>query len=150
MTRFYITGLMTPRRRGSRRLVADFSRAFYEVVTLITGFFPHAKPSSSSSSVESFPWMDICGPSSSCDPCIFLSLFDKLSLLSKEVNKKFRKAPDEEKMSAALPRWGDIYCPGDWPDFKRHLKRTRVSRGYLTNPCLHLVTLPYLSTTPLS
>ena len=29
-----------------------FSRAFHKVVTLITGFFPRAKPSSSSSSSE--------------------------------------------------------------------------------------------------
>ena len=31
---------------------AAFSRAFHEVVSLITGFFPHAKPASSSSSAE--------------------------------------------------------------------------------------------------
>ena len=92
---------------------ADFSKAFHEVVTLITGFFPHVKPSSSSSSEESVPWMDICGPSSSCDPRIFLSFFDKMSALSKKVNEKFRKTADEwKKTSIALPRWVDIYCLG--------------------------------------
>ena len=60
---------------------AAFSPAFHEVVSLITGFVPRAKPaSSSSSSEESIPWEDICGPSSGCDPRVFLLLFDKMSL----------------------------------------------------------------------
>ena len=43
---------------------AEVSKAFHEVVSLSTSFFPHAKPSSSSSfSEESFPWMDVFGTS---------------------------------------------------------------------------------------
>ena len=38
---------------------AAFSRAFHEIVTLITGFFPCAKLPSSFSSKESIPWEDI-------------------------------------------------------------------------------------------
>ena len=38
---------------------ADFSRAFHEVVSLIMSFFSHAIPSSSSFSVESYPWMNV-------------------------------------------------------------------------------------------
>ena len=75
---------------------AAFSQAFHEVVTLIAGFFPRAKPSSSSSpSEELVPWEDICGPSG-CDPWIFLSLFNKISALSKQVNEKFQKTVDEK------------------------------------------------------
>ena len=109
---------------------ADFSRAFHEVVTLITGFFPHAKPSFSSSSVELFPWMAMFGPMSSRNPLIFLSLFDKLSELSKEVEEKFRKATDKKKKaSTALPRWGDVYRLGDLPDFhKAHKVKESFSR----------------------
>ena len=107
---------------------ADFSRAFHEVVFLITGFFPHVKPSSSSYSMESFPWMDMFGPTLSRDPCIFLFLFDELSALLKEVNEKFQKAADEKnKVSTALPRWDDVYCLGDLPDFH---KAPKVSESF--------------------
>ena len=37
---------------------AAFSKAFHEVVTLTIGFFPRAKPFSSSSSEELIPWED--------------------------------------------------------------------------------------------
>ena len=66
---------------------AAFSRAFHEVVTLIIGFFPRAKLSSSSSSEELIPWEDICGPTSARDLWIFVSLFNKMSSLSKQVAK---------------------------------------------------------------
>ena len=114
---------------------ADFSRAFHEVVTLITGFFPHATPSSSSSCVGSFPWMDICGTSLSRDPRIFLSLFDKLSVLSKAVNEKFRKTADEkQKTSTALLHWGDVYRLGDKPDFHKAPKVNESFSRLLDKP----------------
>ena len=92
---------------------ATFSRAFHEVVTLITGFFRCAKPcSSSSSSKESIPWEDICGPSSGSDTWIFLSLFDKMCSLSKRVNEKFQRTMDEKKSFSALARWGG--CVSSW------------------------------------
>ena len=97
---------------------ADFSKAFHEVVLLITSFFHRAKPPSfsSSSSNESFPWMGVLGASNRRDPCIFLSLFSKLSSALKEVSEKFRKASDDKKAaSTALPRWEDVYpSRGPW------------------------------------
>ena len=93
---------------------ADFSKVFHEVVSLITSFFPHAKPSSSISSEELYPWMDVVGTSNRHSPCIFLAPFDKLLSVSKEVNEKFRKAADDKKKApTALPRWGDVYRLGD-------------------------------------
>ena len=110
----------------------DFSKAFHEVVTLITGLFLHVKPSFSSSSVESFPWMDICGPSSR-DSWIFLSRFDKMPALSKEMNEKFWKVADETKMSTALPHWGDVYHLGDRPDL---YKAPKVNESFSSVRCL--------------
>ena len=50
---------------------ASFSKAFQEVVSLITGFFSRAKPNSSSVSIDdSVPREDICGPFSGHDPQI--------------------------------------------------------------------------------
>ena len=102
---------------------AAFSKAIHKVVSLVMGFFPCAKPDSSSSSTEdSVPWEDICVPSSGFDPRIFLSLFDKMKSLSKEVCEKFQKAADErKKASSALPRWGDAYRLGDFPDYHKAL-----------------------------
>ena len=60
--------------------------------------------SSSSSTEDSVPQEDICGPSSGHDPWIFLMLVDKMKSLSKEISEKFRKAADErKKTSFALP-----------------------------------------------
>ena len=69
---------------------------------------------------ESIPWEDICGPSSGHDPRIFLSLFDTMLSLSKQVNEKFQKTADDKMMmSSALPRWRDVYCLGDMPDYHK-------------------------------
>ena len=97
---------------------AAFSKAFYE------GFFPGAKPDSSSSSTEdSVLWEDICGPSSGRHPRIFLTLFDKMKSLSKEVSEKFCKAADErKKTSSALPRWGVAYRLGNFPEYHKALR----------------------------
>ena len=98
---------------------ADFSKAFHEVVALITSFFHHFKPSSSSPSVELYPWMTAFIMSRRCDSRVFLSLFDKLSSVSKEVSEKFRKVADDKKKAFALPHWGDVYCLGDLLEFHK-------------------------------
>ena len=116
---------------------AAFSRVFHEVVTLIAGFFPRVKPpscSSSSLSEELIPWEDICGPSSGRDPRIFLSLFDKMSALLKQVNEKFQKAVDEKKTSSALPRWGNVYRLWDLPDFHEAPKLNESFLRLLNKP----------------
>ena len=104
---------------------AAFSQAFHEVVSLFTGFFPRAKPSSSSSSTEDWIlWEDICGPSSGCDPRIFV-LFDKIKFLLKEVCEKFQKAADKKnKTSSTLPHWWDFIGLGTYltSDYHKTLK----------------------------
>ena len=67
---------------------ADSSKAFCEVVSLITGFFPEAKHSGSSS-VDFSPWSDNFGVPRRHDPCVFLSVFDKLALVKKDIEEKF-------------------------------------------------------------
>ena len=78
----------------------EFSKAFHEVITLITGFFPHLKPSSASPSDDLYPWLDVFGTSLRRNPRLFLTLFEKLSALSKEIDEKFRKAADDKKSSS--------------------------------------------------
>ena len=103
------------------------------MVTLISGFFPLAKPSSSSS-MESFPWMDMFGPATCCDPRI-LALFNKLSALLKEV-EKFQKAADEKKVSTSLLCWADICCLGDMVDFHKAPKVNKSFAGLLDKSIL--------------
>ena len=100
------------------------------------GFFPRAKPAFSSSSTEdSISWEDICCQSSSHDPRIFLSLFDKMNFLSKQVREKFRKVADEKKKtSSALPRWGDAYRLGDLSDYHKALKLNETFSHLLDKP----------------
>ena len=106
------------------------------MVSLITGFFPRAKPDSSSSSTDgSVPWEDICGPSSARDPWIFLTLFDKMKSLSKQVSEKFCKAADErKKTSSSLPRWGDAYRLRDFPDYHKALRVSERFERLLDKP----------------
>ena len=121
---------------------ADVSRAFHKVVSLITSFFPHAKLSSS---MESYPWMDVFGSSHCRDPRIFFSLFDKLSSVSKEVNEKFRKATDDKKKASTdLPHWGDTYRLGDLSDFHKAPKVNKSFLRLLDKPVSssHYITLP--------
>ena len=122
----------------------DFSRASHEVVLLITSFFPHAKPSSSPSSLESYPWMDVFGTANRCDPRIFLSLIDKLSSVSKEVSEKFRKAVgNRRKASTALPHGAKHIIWETLAIFIRPLRSVRVFLGFWTSPFRPLVALPY-------
>ena len=50
----------------------------------------------------------------------FLSLFDKLAPLKREVEDQFAKAAEDKKKAvSALHKWGDIYHLGDLEDFHR-------------------------------
>ena len=98
---------------------AEFSKAFHEVISLITGLFPHPKPSSTSPSDNLYPWLDVFGTSQRRKPCVFLTLFDKLSEVSKEIDEKFYKATDDKMASSALPHWSDVYRLGDLADFHK-------------------------------
>ena len=85
---------------------ADFSKAFREVVSLITSFFPAAKPSDSSS-IDLSLWFNDFGMERCRDPRVFLSLFDKLAPVKRDIDEKFCKAADEKKKATnALPNWG--------------------------------------------
>ena len=69
---------------------------FKEVLSLITGLFPAAKPSVSSN-VDFSSWFAGFGSAKRCDPCVLLSLFDKLAPVMAEIDEKFRKASDDRK-----------------------------------------------------
>ena len=97
----------------------ESSKSFHEMVNLITGFFPCAKLDSPSSSLESFPWLDVVNVFQRRGPRIFLTLFEKLEAVSKEVFEKFRKATDGRKTSSALPTWGDVYRLSNLPEFHK-------------------------------
>ena len=71
--------------------------AFREVISLITGFFPAAKPADSTASVDLSPWFDDFGTACCRDPRVFLSLFDKLAPVKQDIDDKFQKAADEKK-----------------------------------------------------
>ena len=68
------------------------SPAFREVVSLITGFFPGAKPADCTS-VDLLPWFDDFGSAHCRDPRVFSSLFDKLAQVKWDIDK-FQKAAD--------------------------------------------------------
>ena len=105
------------------------SKIFHRVVNLIMGFFPRAKSASPSSSSECFPWLDVVNMSQQGDPHIFLTLFEKLAAVSKEVSEKFRKEADGKKTtSSALPTWGDVYRLSNLPEFHEALKVSPVCR----------------------
>ena len=111
----------------------EFSKAFHEVISLITGFFPHLKPSSASPSNDLYPWLDVFGTSLRRNSRLFLTLFEKLSALSKEIDEKFCKAADDKK-SSALPHWGDIYRLGDFDDFFKAPKINESFSCLLSKP----------------
>ena len=112
---------LTKGKKESPALVkGESSKIFHKVVNLMTGFFPHAKSDSSSSSSESFPWLDVVNVSQQCHPCIFLTLFEKLAAVSKEVFEKFCKAADIKKRTlSAFPAWGDVYHLSNLPEFHK-------------------------------
>ena len=86
------------------------------MVSLVTGFFTCAKPSSSSSSAEeSIPWEDICGSSSGRDPRIFLLLFDKMQ----SARGSERPWTRRRKRPPLCHAGGDAYRLGDFPDYHK-------------------------------
>ena len=63
-------------------------------------------------------WFDNFGVCRQRDPRVFLSLFDKLAPIKKEIEGKFAKvADDKKKATTALLAWSDVYCLGDLPDY---------------------------------
>ena len=67
-----------------------------------------------------FPWLDIVNVAQQCDPRIFLTLFEKLVAVLKEVFEKFRKAAGgKKKTSSALLTWGDVYRLSNLPEFHK-------------------------------
>ena len=55
--------------------------------------------------------------------------------LLKEVREKFRKAADRrKKTSSALPRWGDVYRLGDFPDYHKALRLNESFSRLLDKP----------------
>ena len=70
---------------------SGLSPAFREVVSLIMGFFPTAKPADSSA-VDMSLWFEDFGSSRRRDPRVFLSLFNKLAPVKKDIEDKFQKA----------------------------------------------------------
>ena len=94
----------------------DLSKTFHKVVSLITGFFPDAQPSDCSA-VDLSPWFDDFGASRRRDPRVFLSLFDKLDPVKREIEEKFHKTSDDKKKATnALPHLGDVYHLGNLRD----------------------------------
>ena len=68
-------------------------------------------------------------------PHIFLSLFNKLSLVLKVVNEKFRKAVNNKKKALiALPHWGDVYRLGGLTDFHKAPKVNESFSRLLDKP----------------
>ena len=94
-----------------------FSKSFQEMISLITGFFPHSKPSVTSTLDKLIPRLDVIGNTCSCSPRVFLNLFDKLLAISEEVEVKFSKVADDKKAPSALPHWGEVYHIGDLEKF---------------------------------
>ena len=73
---------------------------------------------SSSSTKDSSPWFDNFGDPRRKEPSVFLSLFDKLTPVKREVEDQFAKAAEDKKKAiSAMHKWGDIYHLGDMKDF---------------------------------
>ena len=84
------------------------------MINLITGFFPNAKPSLPAHSDDLIPWLDSFGNSRQLSQRVFLNCFDKLRVISKDVDEKFwLAAKDKKKISSYLPQWGQVYRFGD-------------------------------------
>ena len=105
---------------------ASHSQAFREVVSLITWFFPAAKPTDSCV-VDSSPWFDDFDACRQRDPRVFLSLFHKVTPVKKEIEGKLAKVADDKKATTVLPAWSDVYHLGDLPDY---LKASKVNERF--------------------
>ena len=110
----------------------DSSVAFKEVLALITGLFPAAKPSVSPN-VDVSLWFEDFGSAKRRVPRVLLSLFDKLTPVMKDIDEKFRKASDDrKKATSCLPVWGDAYRLGDIKDFHRAPRINKSSCGFFS------------------
>ena len=112
----------------------EFSKSFQEVISLITGFFPHSKSSVASSSDELIPWLDVFGNTRHRSPRVFLNFFDKLSTISKEIEKFDKVADDKKKASSAFHHWGEVYCLGDMEKFHKAPKINESFTRLLNKP----------------
>ena len=113
----------------------DLSRAFRKVVSLITGFFFLAPNPQTPPPVDLSPWFDDFGVSRRRDPCVFLSLFDNLPLVKRDIEEKFHKTADEKKKAInALPNWGDVYCFGGMHGFYKAPKINESFSRLLDKP----------------
>ena len=95
-------------------------RVFKQVVSLITGFFPAAKPKDVKPA-DSASWFEGFGDVKRCDPRFFLFfLFNKLRSIKVEVDSKVQKsAHNRKKAIGVLPSWGDVYHVSDLPEFHK-------------------------------
>ena len=74
------------------------------------------------------PWLDVFGNVRRQSPHVFLSLFEKLAAISKEVDDNFLKAAGEKKKaSSSLPPWSEVYHLGNLNKFH---KATRVNESF--------------------
>ena len=98
----------------------DFSKGFQEIINLIMGYFPHAKPSVASHFDDLIPWLDVFVSSRHSSPLVFLKMFDKFKAISIEVDDKFRlTAEDKKKASSSFLQWGQVYCFGEQKTFHK-------------------------------
>ena len=105
----------------------EFLKSFQEMISLITSFFPASKPSVYSDSDSLIPWLDVFGNVRQRSPHVFLSLFEKLAAISKEVDQ-FLKAADEKVVgSSSLPSWSEVYRLGNLDKFH---KASRVNGSF--------------------
>ena len=95
-------------------------RVFKQVVSLITGFFPAAKPKDVKPA-DLASWFEGFGDVKRCDPRFFLFfLFNKLRSIKVEVDSKVQKsAHNRKKAIGVLPSWGDVYHVSDLPEFHK-------------------------------
>ena len=90
---------------------------FWEVVAFITDLCPVAKPAASSAT-DSLPWFDDFGNPLSREPCVFLSLVDKLAPRKHEWEDQFAKAAgDKKKAVSVLHKRGDVYRLADFEGY---------------------------------
>ena len=89
-------------------------RAFKQVVALITGLFPEARPSVVKPS-DPASWFRKFGNEKQRDPEVFLSSFDRICSITSDVKERLAVASQGRKKAfSVLPSWGEIYCMSDF------------------------------------
>ena len=80
------------------------AKSFQDMISLITSYFPSSRLAVDTDSDPLIPWMDSFR-NARCHPSrVYLSLFQKLSAIPKEVDAKFLKFADKKKKpSSSLP-----------------------------------------------